>query len=522
MPEKINFTATTRIPDYTFLDTGLTFSEFCEDMASLYGRVKRCFFREYAENGRKDADIKREFLKRFSIPARMYNAVSNDVRGDIKSRKELLKLQITEKENTVKAIEKTIKTKKAKIKKIKKDVSISAREKSRRVKGLLFVIHQKKRRLYRTKIRIERLREDKSKGNIRLCFGSKKLFRKQFELEKNGYASFEEWKEDWRRSRNSAFFFVGSKDEKNGNQLCQLIKNEDRFFVSIRVPDTLVLKYGKYLMVPDVSFAYAGPELIQAVENGQALSHRFIRGKRGWYLHTSFSHHTPVEETRKSRDVGCIGIDINEKQIALCEVDRFGNPLYFTTYPLNVRDRTNEQTKALVGDVVKDIVERARKKEKPIVHEKLDFGKKRSQMREQGTRYSRMLSGFVYSLFLSHLVRKAAMSGVRTYGENPAFTTLIGQYKFMGRFGVSGHEAAACVIARRSQRYSERIPTGAAFTLSVRNRVKHVWSYWNALSRRRGKTHDLYQWCTLQGAAGGNSPPSASPGIGCVQTCGAR
>jgi IS605 OrfB family transposase len=452
----------------------------------------------------------------------MYNAVSNDVRGDIESRKELLKRQITEKENDVKAIEKTIKSKKAKIKKIKKDTDIPARQKTRRVKGLLFVIHQKKRKLHRIKARLEQLQEDKSKGKIRLCFGSKELFRKQFEFKKNGYASFEKWKEDWRNSRNSAFFFIGSKDEKNGNQLCKLIKNEDGFHACIRVPDTLVSKYGKYLYVPDVSFAYGEPELAQAVENGQALSHRFIRGKRGWYLHTSFFHYTPEKETRAPRDCGCIGVDINEKQVAVCEVDRFGNPVYFTTYSLNVRDRSEEQTKALVGDVVKNIVERAKAKNKPIVHEKLDFGKKRSQMKEQGTKYSRMLSGFVYSLFLSFLVRSGGKNGIKTYGINPAFTSLIGQYKFMGRFGVSSHEAAACVIARRCQRYCERIPTGAAFTLSVRNRVKHVWSYWNALSRRRGKIHDLYNLASLTGNRRWQKPTSASSGIGCVQTCGAR
>jgi len=72
MPEKINFTATTRIPDFTFLDTGHSFTEFCQDMVSLYGRVKRCFFREYAEKGRKDADIKKETF--FSVQREHYLA----------------------------------------------------------------------------------------------------------------------------------------------------------------------------------------------------------------------------------------------------------------------------------------------------------------------------------------------------------------------------------------------------------------------------------------------------------------
>ena len=57
-------------------------------------------------------------------------------------------------------------------------------------------------------------------GRVRLCFGSKRLWRKQHHLETNGYASHEEWLADWRGARSGEFFVLGSRDETGGCQLC--------------------------------------------------------------------------------------------------------------------------------------------------------------------------------------------------------------------------------------------------------------------------------------------------------------
>ena len=53
-------------------------------------------------------------------------------------------------------------------------------------------------------------------GRVRLCFGSKKLWRKQYDLKANGYASREAWLEEWRDVRSDEFFVLGSRDETSG------------------------------------------------------------------------------------------------------------------------------------------------------------------------------------------------------------------------------------------------------------------------------------------------------------------
>ena len=76
---------------------------------------------------------------------------------------------------------------------------------------------------------------------------------------------------------------------------------------------------------------------------------------------------------------------------------------------------------------------------------------------------------------------------------NPAYySPVMGWVKSMERYGPSAHQAAALLLARRLPGCSERIPrrwvcpggngVHAAFTVPVRKRVKHVWTYWGAIS----------------------------------------
>ena len=58
--------------------------------------------------------------------------------------------------------------------------------------GRLDQVHQKKRRLANLRHRLSGLEVDIAAGRVRLCFGSKRLWQKQCNLEANGYASHQE------------------------------------------------------------------------------------------------------------------------------------------------------------------------------------------------------------------------------------------------------------------------------------------------------------------------------------------
>ena len=128
---------------------------------------------------------------------------------------------------------------------------------------------------------------------------------------------------------------------------------------------------------------------------------------------------------------------------------------------------------------------------KPIVLERLDFRQKKAVLEGESRRYSRMLSSFSYGKVKACFLSRGIRQGVEVYQVNPAFSSVIGRVKFMERYGLSVHQAAALVLARRLLGCSEGIPrlrvcplgngVRVAFTVPARKRVKHVWTLWGSV-----------------------------------------
>ncbi len=149
----------------------------------------------------------------------------------------------------------------------------------------------------------------------------------------------------------------------------------------------------------------------------------------------------------------------------------------------------------------------AREVGKPIVMERLDFRQKKAALEGESRKYSRMLSGFSFSYgkVKAYFISRGYRQGVEVHQVNPAFSSVIGRVKFMERYGLSVHQAAALALARRLLGCSERIPrrwvapvgngVHVAFTIPARKRVKHVWTYWGGIS---GQLRPVRLWRTAQ------------------------
>ena len=120
--------------------------------------------------------------------------------------------------------------------------------------------------------------------------------------------------------------------------------------------------------------------------------------------------------------------------------------------------KSPHQAKALIGDAVASVVEYARNAGKPIVIEELDFRQKKAALEGESRRYSRMLSSFSYGKVKAYFISRGYREGVEVHQVNPAYSSVIGRVKFMERYGLSVHQAAALVLARRLLGCSERIP----------------------------------------------------------------
>jgi IS605 OrfB family transposase len=498
--DTLSFTANTLLSDFSSVGTKASLFDILDDVAALYGRIKRSLFKDCARSGTAAMHFKNGYLLKYGITARQFNAIRYDLDGTIRSVMELNQLRASELAEKIKCARRWIANKKSRIRNISADPTLSGYEKRKQIQQLKFIIGNKEQRLTSLEKKLSDLERNCKNGKVRICFGSNRLFRKQFALKENGYQSHNEWLLDWKKSRNNTFFCLGSKDETGGNQTCTLTADGT---LRLRVPNILTKKYGHHIVIPAVRFPYGQEQIDLAVKSGTAISHRFTRGRKGWYLHTTIDLPKATLVTRKVKEVGAVSVDINEKEIAVAETDRFGNYRDSMTYPACVRDLSTDQTIALYADICKKIVARAGEAGKPIVLEDLDFARKKAILREQGASYSRMLSGFAYSTSISLLKRRAAKEGVFAREVNPAFTSVIGKTNYMNRYGITPHEAAAVAIARRAQGFSERPDRSRTMgPLPARNRGKHVWSFWRRLSTCRGGNSRTGQRRSFQDSSG--------------------
>ena len=466
--------------------------DILSNQAILLSKVERNLYKDLYKKNKNINELKSLYLKRFGITARQFNSCRIKLEGKVRSYRELLKRNICLLEDKIKKLKKHIQKLKDPLKS-----------------------HQKKRRLYLLESKLKKRKKDKEENKIRICFGSKKLFQKQFHLEENGYLSHAEWKEDWEDARNSAFFLVGSKDETAGNQSCQLIKTKNSFTLHLRLPNGFS---EKTLVLENITFGYGTEELTYCLEEnekrkrlrlakkeyshfGKALNFLFKKDKKGWRVFVTIEKEAPDLKSKNS--IGTIGIDINADHIAFSETDRCGNIINKKTFSCTTYGKSKKQSLAIIGDVSKEIIKMASLAEKPVVLEDLNFEKKKTDLREKSDKYSRMLSSFSYNKIIDSIETKAFKEGIKIYKVNPAFTSIIGKVKFACRYGLSDHHAAAFVIARRACNYSERPPgclevignkkSKSAFSLPERNREKHVWNFYSELSKELKAANVLHK-----------------------------
>jgi IS605 OrfB family transposase len=441
-----------------------------EQCSYLFSRLERLLFKALYMRMEKLNDAKRRFIAEHRITARQFNAVHRQLEARVESWREARKLNLA----TLKRhIEKTHR-------------SIGAAKSP-------FVAHQKKRRLQLLLARKDWVIRELEAKVPSICFGSRATFREQFHLKENFFADHAAWRTEWRARRSSSFLALGSADETSGNETCQYRDGT----LHLRLPDALG---GETVPIP-VAFRYReldflgaltpakqrltqGPRKGTEIERCSAVSYRFIRRDNHWSVQAIFDVPAVAITTELSR--GCVGIDVNPWGLAVTRNDRCGNPIGHFDIPWSVEGRTADQIAAAIGDAVSQAVLHAKLHHVPIARERLDFAVEKAE--DRGPKANRMLSAFAYSAFEQMIRGRCAREGVELIGVNPAFTTVIGQGKFAHGYGLSGHQAAACAIARRAQHFGEKLRTrsaGTALTLPARNRARHVWHDWGRWAKAR-------------------------------------
>jgi IS605 OrfB family transposase len=469
-------------------------------VAALWGPLERILFQRLYRSGKPTkesiAAAKREFIARHGLTARQFNGMRMNLDGKVKAWRESrgeLRNQLAE---AIRKLQKRIgKLEKTREGLTRRMAGFKPSRKGATAQGCLdrrgrvaFQLHQKRRRLNALSTRLKAV-EAGLEGPPAICFGGRKLFRKQFQLEANGFSSHEAWLAAWRERRSSQFFAVGSKGEACGNGECQF--DPERGELRLRLPNALAGQAGRHLIVP-VDF-YREMDLLESLARGRSISYRFLRRENSeWYVLATTTRDPAPVVTR--RDLGVVAADLNVDHIAVADLDRFGNLADHREVPLDAHGLGADQAKALIGAAVAELVLQARTARKPLAIEGLDFRKKKAALRELGKTFAKTLSGFAFSLFQEMVQSRCEREGVELIRVNPAFTSVIGFAKFSG-YMIGSHVAAAMAIGRRGMGYGERLSArtasprlGAALQARLREIAKgrqageHIWKAWKALT----------------------------------------
>jgi IS605 OrfB family transposase len=397
-------------------------------------------------------------MRAFALTSRQYNAVKRSLDGMEASIVELRPGRIADLQHRIKAADKKL----AKVLKPKKTraakktvnpppATAAFPEPYVQEKGaadrLAFKVHHLRRR--RASL-VTRLAALEAEGRPHICFGSRKLFNAQHHLAANGFASSADWLAAWRAKRDAQFFVLGSKDESAGCQGCVMTHiGANRFALKLRLNGD-AQRYAAF----EVSFAYGVDHLLAALQAKQAISYRFLRDDKGWRVFVS----TEVMPTPTCSDVrlGVIGVDLNERHVAMSETDRFGNIVWHRDIPLVTAGLSRHAAQTAISEAVQDIVAIATDRQKPISIEFLDFARKKAQLSYASPGRQRMLSAFAYNRFAQTIGARAHDAGIEVVEVSAAYSSKIGAQKYARRYGLSGHRAAAFVLARRGQKLSDR------------------------------------------------------------------
>lgn len=404
------------------------------------------------------------------LDRRWSRSVEEDVVGMKDSIQSNRKNYLADKKDRLQNLNKTIQ----KISQKYHDALKSPENFSQQLPGLLKTLrfhHRKKALLEQS---IKKLENDLQNHRFLICFGSKKLFSKQF----NPCVTHSDWRRQWQESRYNSFRLTGTKDETcgNGNAQLNFVKN-NCYSLKLRIPLVLEKQYGKYLIIDNIHFPEKTKSFMQNVilanNDKSSTGHQpltiSVSKIKGKYRLTVQC--TPEKVNVVTTDTkGVVGMDMNADNISVADIDRNGKIQETKIFRFNLNGKSTGQRENIIIETINKAVDFAQSKGKDLIYEDLDFSQKKQQLyKSENKNYNRMLSSFSYLKMKTQLLSRAYKCGVRISKVNPAYTSLTGRLLHSKRYGLSVHEAAAYAIARKYYEIKEIIKK--LITLNVKGKT---------------------------------------------------
>ena len=417
------------------LSLGKNQQEYLNALMTRYCTAIRFSFKRLLE-GKMIQSIRKMVQMKYDLNSRQANDAVYEAQSVIASQKELVKYNH---ENAVLKVN-AIRT------------HLSKAKSPRKIFGLTKKLAKWEKKLSKWQKHLD----DSSIPTV--VFGSKKLFLERCK----GNIT----KEEWQSLRNNRYVSRGDAT-KGGNLNTRLYvvngvllldiaaepieKGKSVRYNRITVPVYLAQKPSKKTgKINGINYQQM---VIDYLKTGRAYQVEIIREGKRYYIHVTFEEDVPEPYNIRS---GAYGVDTNPEGLGVAKADYHGNfkGSTWVNCPEWTYARANRRTN-LVGESAALIVKMAKKDTCALACEDLKF----KNDKDVSSKFNRMAHGFIYSKFLQMLERRALRQGVPLIKVKPAFTSIIGIFKYQEQFGISNHEASGYAIARRSLGIEkERVP----------------------------------------------------------------
>lgn len=314
-------------------------------------------------------------------------------------------------------------------------------------RNLRLKIVAKKNKLNRLKQKLNNLIYQLETGNLKLCFGTKKLLNQ----------SYKKFKEQ----RDSQISFIGAKGEVSCNHNLQIKYNrkDNQFSIKLRtgfITDEDCKSVDKWVR-GKVYFNNYKNEIISILKNKSSpLSYKIIKRNNRYYLHCIFEIQARENNFGKSFNNGTIGLDFNKGFITLSETNNYGHLVRTQLIPY--RFKSGNKTKTDLQNVANHVVKIATHMGKDVCVENLDFKMKKSKTEaKHAKKYNEMIHSLAYRQFSDILESTTYRNKVNLIKVNPAWTSWLAEQLYCPTMKLNVHIGASYVIARRGQGFKDTL-----------------------------------------------------------------
>jgi hypothetical protein len=208
-------------------------------------------------------------------------------------------------------------------------------------------------------------------------------------------------------------------------------------------------------------------------------------------------------ESSKDFSRGCAGIDINSDNLAVTIVCPNGNFRFSKVFWMtDVNSVRSNKRNWIIGNTIASVIKWVESFGIDIIAiEDLFFKNDLSK----NPKFNRMSSNFVYQKIITTLISISIREGIFIIQVPAYYSSLIGRVKYQKIYGLSIHQSAALVLARRAMGLKENVPNQMMSVLFAkeakkRHQVYDLFKHWkkvqawiSALKKRAFQNHVHYK-----------------------------